>query len=544
MLEYSLIKQHRPRFNIRLVDDKSYPYLAVTVGDEWPRPMVMRGARRKGVRYFGPFGNAYAIRETLDLLLRTFPVRTCSDNKFQNHERLGRPCLLFHIEKCSGPCVGEVTQEQYQAYTAELLQFLEGDTDEVVARLGTGMREAADELEFERAARLRDRLTAVNKAIERQQMVADRNEDLDVIGVADDDLEAAVQVFHVRRGRVVGRKGFVMDKVEDLTPHELTGRILEGIYAEPPPIGMPKQVLVPWDPDDLDLYQQWLTDQRGSAVTIRVPQRGDKRKLQETVTSNAREELVRHRLKRASDHNSRAKALNELQEQLGLPEPPLRIECYDMSHIQGSDYVGSMVVMEDGLPKKSEYRRFKIKSGQGNDDFRAMEEVLTRRLTAYLADRERPVSERGRFAYPPQLLLVDGGKGQLGVAVRVLTELGLDEEIPVASLAKRFEEVYVPGRADPITIPRQSEGLYMLQRLRDESHRFAITFHRELRNKRMTTSALDGIAGLGETRKKRLAKELGGVNAVKQASLEDLRALTWLPDTVAEAVYAKLHEQR
>ncbi len=384
----------------------------------------------------------------------------------------------------------------------------------------------------------------MNKAIERQQMVADRNEDLDVIGVADDDLEAAVQVFHVRRGRVVGRKGFVMDKVEDLTPHELTGRILEGIYAEPPPIGMPKQVLVPWDPDDLELYQQWLSGQRGSAVTIRVPQRGDKRKLQETVTSNAREELVRHRLKRASDHNSRAKALNELQEQLGLPEPPLRIECYDMSHIQGSDYVGSMVVMEDGLPKKSEYRRFKIKSGQGNDDFRAMEEVLTRRLTAYLADRERPVSERGRFAYPPQLLLVDGGKGQLGVAVRVLAELGLDEEIPVASLAKRFEEVYVPGRADPITIPRQSEGLYMLQRLRDESHRFAITFHRELRGKRMTTSALDGIAGLGETRKKRLAKELGGVNAVKQATLDDLRALTWLPDTVAEAVYAKLHEQR
>lgn len=544
MLEYSLIKQHRPRFNIRLVDDKSYPYLAVTVGDEWPRPMVMRGARRKGVRYFGPYGNAYAIRETLDLLLRTFPVRTCSDNKFQNHERLGRPCLLFHIEKCSGPCVGEVTQEQYQAYTAELLQFLEGDTDEVVTRLDTGMREAAAELEFERAARLRDRLTAVNKAIERQQMVADRNEDLDVIGVADDDLEAAVQVFHVRRGRVVGRKGFVMDKVEDLTPHELTGRILEGIYAEPPPIGMPKQVLVPWDPDDLELYQQWLTSQRGSAVTIRVPQRGDKRKLQETVTSNAREELVRHRLKRASDHNSRAKALNELQEQLGLPEPPLRIECYDMSHIQGSDYVGSMVVMEDGLPKKSEYRRFKIRSGQGNDDFRAMEEVLTRRLTAYLADRERPVSERGRFAYPPQLLLVDGGKGQLGVAVRVLAELGLDEEIPVASLAKRFEEVYVPGRADPITIPRQSEGLYMLQRLRDESHRFAITFHRELRGKRMTTSALDGIAGLGETRKKRLAKELGGVNAVKQASLDDLRALSWLPDAVADAVYAKLHEQR
>ncbi len=543
MLEYSLIKQHRPRFNIRLVDDKSYPYLAVTVGDDWPRPMVMRGARKNGVRYFGPFGSAYAIRETLDLLMRTFPLRTCSDNKFQHHEKLGRPCLLFHIEKCSGPCVGSVGKEQYDGYVGELLRFLEGDTDEVVVKLQNGMRAAADELEFEKAGRLRDRLASVNKAIERQQMVADRNEDIDVIGVADDELEAAVQVFHVRRGRVVGRKGFVMDKVEDLTEHELCGRILEGLYAEPPPIGMPKQVLVPWDPDDLDLYQGWLTDLRGSTVTIRVPQRGDKRTLQETVAGNAKEELVRHRLKRASDHNSRAKALNELQEYLGLPEPPLRIECYDMSHIQGSDYVGSMVVMEDGLPKKSEYRRFKIKSGQGNDDFRAMEEVLTRRLTAYVHDKQLPIAERGKFSYPPQLLLVDGGKGQLSVAVRVLQELGLDEEIPVASLAKRFEEVFVPGQADAIRIPRQSEGLYMLQRLRDESHRFAITFHRELRGKRMTTSAIDGVPGLGETRRKRLVKELGGVNAIKKAPLEQLKALPWLPDAVAEALHAKLHQQ-
>ena len=542
MLEYSLIKQHRPRFNIRLIDDKSYPYLAVTVGDTWPRPMVMRGARKKGVRYFGPYGQAYAIRETLDLLIRTFPLRTCTDNKFNHHEKLGRPCLLFHIDQCSGPCVGEVSAEQYQTYVDELLQFLEGDTDEVVKRLDAAMREAATDLEFERAARLRDRLTSVNKAIERQQMVAERDEDIDVIGVSDDELEAAVQVFHVRRGRVVGRKGFVLDKVEDLTEHELTGRILEGLYDEPPPIGMPKQVLVPFEPDDLKLYQDWLSGLRGTAVTIRVPQRGDKRSLQETVAKNAKEELIRHRLKRASDHNSRAKALNELQDALGLPDPPLRIECYDMSHLQGTDYVGSMVVMEDGLPKKSEYRRFKIKSGQGNDDFRAMEEVLTRRLTAYLHDRALPVSERGKFAYPPQLLLVDGGKGQLGVAVKVLEELGLDEEIPVASLAKRFEEVFVPGSSDAIRIPRQSEALYLLQRLRDESHRFAISFHRELRGKRMTASALDGIPGLGPTRSKRLVKELGSVKAVKQASIEELKALSWLPDAVAESIRAKLSE--
>ena len=542
MLEYSLIKQHRPRFNIRLVDDKSYPFLAVTVGDEWPRPMVMRGAKRKGVRYFGPYGHAYAIRETLDLLLRTFPLRTCSDNKFGRHERSGRPCLLFHIEKCSGPCVGEVTPEHYRELVDELLDFLDGDTDTIVKRLETEMREAADELAFERAARLRDKLTSVRKAIEKQQMVAERNEDLDVIGIADDDLEAAVQVFYVRRGRVVGRKGFVIDKVEDVTPAELVGNVLEGLYYDEPPLGVPKTVLVPTEPDEPDLYQRWLTEGRGSAVAIRVPRRGDKRTLQETVTRNAKEELTRHRLRRASDHNSRARALNELQEFLGLPTAPLRIECYDMSHIQGSDYVGSMVVVEDGLPKKSDYRRFKIREVDGNDDFAAMEEVLTRRLKAYLDERGKPVGERpNRFAYPPQLLVVDGGKGQLSVAIRVLEDLGLEDEIPVASLAKRFEEVYVPGESDPIRIPRQSEALYLLQRLRDEAHRFAISYHRELRGKRMTKSALDDIPGLGPTRKKRLVKELGGVGAVKQADLDTLLALPWLPDKVADAVYQKLH---
>jgi excinuclease ABC subunit C len=542
MLEYSLIQRHRPRFNIRLRDDKSYPYLAVTVEDEWPRPMVMRGAKRKGVRYFGPYGHAYAIRETLDQLLRTFPVRTCSDNKLEHHRRLGRPCLLFHIEKCSGPCVGEIDKAGYDQLVGELLDFLDGDTDTIVKRLETEMHAAADALEYERAARCRDRLVSIRKAIEKQQMVADKNEDIDVIGVVDDDLEAAVQVFFVRRGRVLGRKGFVVDKVEDVTPAELVGDILQGLYNEDQPLGLPKQVLVPVVPDDPGLYERWLTSLRGSAVSVRVPKRGEKRALHETVTRNAKEEFARHRLRRASDHNSRARALNELQEHLGLPVAPLRIECYDMSHIQGSDYVGSMVVMEDALPKKSDYRRFKIREVPGNDDFAAMEEVLTRRLRAYLDERGRPASERpGRFAYPPQLLLVDGGKGQLSVAVRVLEELGLADEIPVASLAKRFEEVYLPGSADPVRIPRQSEALYLLQRIRDEAHRFAITFHRELRGKRMTSSTLDGIPGLGPTRRTRLVKELGGVRAVRDASLEDLLALTWLPDAVATAVHTKLH---
>ena len=527
MLEYNLIKAHRPRFNIRLRDDKSYPFLAVTMDDEWPRAMVMRGQKRKGVRYFGPYGHAYAIRETLDLLLRTFPIRTCSDAKLQRHQRLGRPCLLFHIEKCSGPCVGEVDREHYDGLVAELLQFLDGDTEPVVRRLERQMGEAAGSLEFERAARLRDRLASVRKAVERQQMVTERPEDLDVLGMAEDELEAAVQVFYVRRGRVVGRKGFVVDKVEDLTRPQLLAHVLEQLYAEAA-LGVPREVLVPAEPEDREVLEQWLTGLRGGPVTVRVPQRGDKRALQETVTRNAGEEFTRHRLRRSADHNARAKALNSLQDDLGLPEAPLRIECYDMSHIQGSDYVGSMVVMEDGLPKKSDYRRFKVRTVAGNDDYAAMEEVLTRRLTALLVEREAghdPGDRPRRFAYPPQLLLVDGGRGQLNVARRVLEELGLEEEIPVAALAKQFEEIYLPDRPEPVRIPRQSEALYLLQRIRDEAHRFAVSYHRQLRGKRMTRSALDDVPGLGPVRRKRLVKELGGVQAVRRATVEELLAL-------------------
>jgi len=545
MLEFSLIKQHRPRFNVRLRDDKSYPFLAVTVDEEWPRAVVMRGTKRKGTRYFGPYPHAWAIRETLDLLLRTFPVRTCSQGKFNQHQRLGRPCLLFHIEKCSGPCVGEVQEGVYADHVKNLLAFLDGDTDEVVSLLEAEMKNAAKDLEFEKAARLRDRLGGVLRAIEKQQMVGEKDEDLDIIGIADDDLEAAIQVFFVRKGRVVGRKGFVLDKVEDLSPGGLIDRVLEEMYGDQPPLGIPSHVLVPVMPDHAETYAEWLRHLRGSQVSFRVPLRGDKRELHEMVTTNAKEEFLRHRLKRASDHNSRSRALSELQDLLHLPEAPLRIECYDMAHLQGTDYVGSMVVLEDGLPNKREYRRFKVKDVPGNDDYAAMREVLTRRLSAYIEERDQPIAERGekpgRFAYPPQLLLVDGGKGQLGVAVAGVAELGLTDEIPVASLAKRFEEVFIPGQAEPIHIPRGSEGLFMLQRIRDEAHRFANTFHRELRGKRMVSSSLDGIQGLGEARAKRLVKELGGVNAVKSASLEDLKLLSWLPETVAIAIHQKFH---
>jgi excinuclease ABC subunit C len=621
MLEYSLIKQHKPRFNIRLRDDKSYPFLAVTMSDKWPRAMVRRGSRDKGSRYFGPYAHAYAIRETLDSLLRTFPIRTCSDIKFRNHERLGRPCLLYHIEKCSGPCIEAVEPEEYARLVDELVSFLEGDTQPVVKRLEADMRDAADHLEYEKAGRLRDRLVAVRKAIEKQQMVTERPEDLDCFGLVEDELEAAIQVFYVRRGRVVGRKGFIIDKVEDLTRAQLVSQVLEQHYADAP-LGIPPLVVVPEEPDELATVEAWLAVERsgsasppvaiagegavpagvqggadpaivdgegvgltaasepmgagappterrsaiadvewwaasqryrversvnpsarsGARVEIRVPRRGDKKALLEMVAQNAGEEFTRHRLRRAADHNARAKALNALQEALALPESPLRIECYDMSHLQGTDYVGSMVVMEDGVARPQEYRRFKIRTVEGNDDFAAMGEVLTRRLTALLVEREKPLDERRRrFAYPPQLLLVDGGKGQLGVAVRVLEELGLEDEISVAALAKQFEEVYLPYRPDPIRIPRTSEALYLLQQIRDEAHRFAITYHRKLRAKRMTASVLDGILGLGPARKKRLVKELGGMKAVRSVSREALRELSWLPNSVADAVYEKVH---
>ncbi|RZV44404.1 MAG: excinuclease ABC subunit UvrC [Acidimicrobiales bacterium] len=541
MLEYSLIKQHRPRFNIRLVDDKSYPFLAVTESDEWPRAMVMRGRKKKGTRYFGPFGHAYAIRETLDLLLRTFPIRTCSDNKLGRHEKLGRPCLLFHIEKCAGPCVGEISKEDYDELVRKLVAFLDGETDEVLRELDVRMALASDNYEYELAARIRDQIGSVRKAIEKQQMVGSREDDFDVIGVVGDELESAVQIFFIRRGRVVGRRGFVIDRVEDLDEPELIDRILEGVYSDEPVVGYPKQVLVPTPSSDPELYSAWLGELRGSKVDLRVPLRGGKRALLETVTRNAQESFTRHRLKRATDHNSRARALKELQEHLQLEDAPLRIECYDMSHIQGTDYVGSMVVVEDGLPKKSDYRRFKIKTVEGNNDFAAMAEVLERRLTNYLMDREKPVEERGRFAYPPNLIVVDGGKGQLSASLAVLRQLGLEAEIPIVSLAKQFEEVFIPGQSEPIRIPRQSEALYLLQRIRDESHRFAITYHRQLRGRRMTTSALDGIPGLGPTRTKRLIKEFGGVNAVKKASEADLLSLSWLPDDVATNVHKHLH---
>ncbi|NNF68386.1 MAG: excinuclease ABC subunit UvrC [Acidimicrobiia bacterium] len=535
-LEFNLIKQHAPRFNIRLKDDKSFPYLAITRSEDWPRALVMRGRRRKGTEYFGPYAHAYAIRQTLDLLLRTFPVRTCTNAKFRRHEASGRPCLLFHIERCSGPCVGEVDDATYADHVDGLAAFLDGDRDDVTAALRDKMSTASASLEFETAARFRDQLQAVERALARQEMVGKRRDTFSLIAATGDELEAALVVLEVHQGRVVGRRTMIVDRVEDVTTSELIGRFIHQLYGDDRP---PPELLVTQLPDEAELWQAWLEERRGAALSLRVPQRGAKRRLMETAMANAEEEFARHRLKRASDHNARARAINSLQGHLDLPQAPLRIECYDISTIQGRDTVGSMVVLEDGLPRKSDYKRFKVRTVTGQDDFAAMEEVLRRRFRQLVEQRELPVEERGKFAYPPSLVLIDGGAGQLGRAVQVLEEFELD--IPVAGLAKRMEEVYLPGRPDPVQIPRGEEALYLLQRVRDEAHRFAVSYHRSLRGKRMVDSILDDVPGIGPGRKKKLMRRFGSLKRIREADVHQLAEE--IPESVARDLYNVLHEE-
>ena len=539
ILEHSLIQEHQPRFNVRLRDDKSYPFLAVTTADEWPRAMLTRGKLKKGNRYFGPYVEVKAIRDTLDLLQRTFPLRTCTENKYRRHEKLQKPCLEFHIKKCCGPCVDKVTPEEYQQLVRDLLRFLEGHTDDVVEDLLSHMKIASKEQDYERAARYRDRLFNVQKAAEKQVMVGTRSEDFDVVTYVDDEFEAAAHAFFVRNGRVLGQRSFILDKAENLPTGVLQSRILEKLYIEANPLGNPKAIFVETEPHNKEFYEAWLSEERGSKVQIRIPQKGTKKTLMETVRLNAEDAFKRHRLKRLGDHNSRSKALNDLQKFLNLPNSPLRIECSDMSHLQGSNYVGSMVVMEDAILKKKDYRKFKIKSIDGNDDYAAMAEVVRRRLMNLLKEESDQSNDASSFSYPPQLLLVDGGKGQLSATVAVLKELNLFERIPVASLAKRNEEIFLPGKSEPVILPRNSESLYLLQRIRDESHRFAITYHRQLRKREMKDSVLNGVSGLGPSRRARLIKEFGSINKIRQATLEDLLKLTWLPEEVAKSVYQK-----
>jgi excinuclease ABC subunit C len=547
-LEYNLIKQHRPRYNVRYRDDKTYPWLAVTVGEEIPRPRVERGRKRKGTRYFGPYTHAYAIRETLDLLLRTFPMRTCSEGVFQRHRRLGRPCILYDIHKCSGPCVGHISPEDHRAIVEEFISFMEGRSKPTLRRIEGEMRAAAEALNFEAAARLRDQLASVRTAMERQQMVSASPADFDIAAFAEDDLEAAVQVFFVRRGRVVGRRGFVVDKVEALDTAGLAASFVQQLYAEQGD-EVPREILLPVEPEGAEALRTWLAGLRGGPVDFRVPRRGEKRALLETVAQNAREAFASHKLKRGSDFDARARSLKELQDHLGLASAPLRIECYDISNLQGNQVVGSMVVFEDGLPRKSEYRRFEVRSVEGQDDVASLREVLSRRLARLAAENGPPPGEqgqddpergRGKFAYPPNLIVVDGGRPQLAAALEAVEAAGR-HDLAVVSLAKRMEEVYLPGTPDPVVIPRSSEALYLLQRVRDEAHRFAVTYHRTLRRKSMTRSVLDGIPGVGEGRRKQLVRHFGSVRRASQASLEELEEVPGLGPQLARTIYAHLH---
>jgi excinuclease ABC subunit C len=564
-LEYSWIKEYDPRFNIKYRDDKSYPWLAVTLNEEFPRVMVGRGPKKKGVRYFGPYSHAWAIRETVDLLLRVFPMRSCSAGVFKRSGQIGRPCLLGYIGKCAAPCVGRVNAEEHRAIVDDFCAFMAGHTSDYIRRLESEMRAASAQLEYERAARLRDDIGALNRALGKNAVVLSDSTDTDVIALADDPLEVAIQIFHVRGGRVRGQRGWVADKVVETGTPELIEGFLQQLYAGESAGGIPREVLVPRLPADASTVIEWLSQQRGSRVALRVPQRGDKKALLETVGRNAKQSLALHKTKRASDLSARGRALEEIQHALSLAEAPLRIECYDVSNLQGTDVVASMVVFEDGLPRKSDYRRFVIKGSEGmtgQNDVAAMHETISRRFRRYLDERAQlpgpdlatdeaegpmlidPDTGRPRkFAYAPGLVVVDGGAPQVAAAQQALDELGIDD-VPVCGLAKRLEEVWLPGQSDPVVLPRTSEGLYLLQRVRDEAHRFAITHHRNRRSKSMVESVLDDVPGLGEVRRKVLLKRFGSLRKLRGASVEEIAAVPGFGRRTAQAVVSALAAQQ
>jgi excinuclease ABC subunit C len=585
-LEYSWIKEFDPRFNVKYRDDKSYPSLAVTMNEEFPRVQVMRGPKRRGVRYFGPYAHAWAIRETVDLLLRVFPVRTCSAGVFKRSAQIGRPCLLGYIGKCSAPCVGRISAEDHRELAEEFSDFMSGHTGTYLRRLEQRMKDAAAAMEYEQAARLRDDLEALRRAMEKNAVVLADATDADLVAVAEDELEAAVQIFHVRGGRVRGQRGWVTDKVEAVDTADLVEHALQQLYGDETGDaersggsgGVPKEVLVPVLPEPAEPLAQWLAERRGAQVSLRVPQRGDKKDLLATVQRNAQQALALHKTKRASDLTTRSRALEEIAAALDLDTAPLRIECYDISHLQGDDVVASMVVFEDGLARKSEYRRFQIKSFAGQDDVRSMHEVISRRFRRYLLEKQRtseweeelpdgagavdgaggPAGQAGtggeapaggpidpytgrprKFAYPPQLVVVDGGRPQVAAAAKALEELGIDD-VAVCGLAKRLEEVWLPGEDDPVILPRTSEGLYLLQRVRDEAHRFAIAYQRSKRSKSMKAGALDAVPGLGETRRQALLKHFGSLKRLRAATVDEICEVPGIGRRTAETVAAAL----
>ncbi len=538
LLEYSLIKEHRPRYNIQFRDDSSYPMIAVTVGERWPRAMLVRGARRPKVRYYGPYASSGAARETLELLLRTLPLRSCSQSKFAQHEREGRPCLYYHISRCSGPCIGAVGAADYQIMVEKVTEFLGGKGGALSKDIEAKMREAAASEEFESAARYRDQLTAIRSVLERQTMVTTTTSELDVMGIFADELQASIQVLRIRSGRVVGARGMILDRVEELAGGDLIAKAAE-VYYDSLAVDFPKEVVLPEVPQDVSGLAASLSLLAGRRVVVSEAKRGRRRTLVELAGSNAEEEFKRKRLLRARDYNARSEALVSIASELGLQRHPLRIECYDMSHLQGTNYVGSMVVMEDGLMKPSAYRHFRV-SVPGNDDFAAMAEVLERRLRRLSEDS--PEGTAKHFAYRPNLIVLDGGAGQLSVGVAALEHSGLSGEIDLCSLAKSYEEVYRPGLGEPIRIARGSSALYFLQQLRDEAHRFAIQYHRRRRSLSMELSVLDTIKGLGPKRRAALIERFGSVFELAKASPEEIAATRLVGAELAARIVAVLSE--
>lgn len=545
-LEYQWIKEYAPRFNVKYRDDKSYPYLAITMNEQFPRVMVMRGERKKGVKYFGPYAQAWAIRETVDQLLRVFPVRTCSNGVFRRSASVGRPCLLGYIGKCSAPCIGRISEQEHRQLAEDLVSFLGTGTESFMRDLARQMREASDRQDYETAARLRDDLGALRKAMERSAMVLPVETSADVVAYSDDELEAAFQVFHVRGGRVRGQHAFVLEKISDESPAALMTGVMQQLYGEDD-ADIPQEVLLSEMPEPV--VQQWLSDRAGRRVRVRVPVRGPKRALLETVAANATQTLQNHKLRRAGDLSTRAVALEEIAEAMQMDNAPLRIECIDISNLQGSDVVASLVVFEDGLPRTSDYRRFSIRGVAGQDDVAAVEEVVRRRFSRYLSERAEATDiefgpaggpdSRASFRYPPQLLLVDGGKPQVAAAAAALAELGIDD-IAVAGLAKRLEEVWLPGEPDPVILSRRSQGLYLLQRIRDEAHRFAISYHRQKRSKRLSSSVVEDIPGVGPTRRKALIKAFGSLGRLRKASVAELSAVPGIGPELAVTIHSHL----
>ncbi len=542
-LEFTWIKQYNPDFNVQFKDDKSYPYLAIDIKSKFPRLFISRAKKIPGIKYFGPYSHAWALRSTYETLMKIYPIRTCSESNFKTAQRSKRQCLMGDIGKCAAPCVEWISEDDHKKLANDLITFLEKSPEDISKRVEEEMQTAAENEEFEKAARLRDQLSAINKAFESTDRFLNENIDADVLAIHEDITHASLSQFIIQKGRITGSRSWIIDRANILEDESIISAMIGKIYNETTP---PSEILVDQLPTDSEDLIAWLTDKRGKSVTLLQPQRGEKVEIVEMVKRNAHQALIQYLSKRANDAAVSGNALSQIAEYLELPELPLRIECFDISNIQGTNMVASMVVFEDGQAKKSDYRRFSINDDAGFDDTRAIHHVITRRFKRYLAEKdidnlqaEIDGAGRPRFAYPPQLVIVDGGKGQVNAAARAFDELGI-KDVVLVGLAKRLEEVYLPHTSEPIIFPRHSEALYLFQRIRDEAHRFAITFHRSKRSKMMLESLLDEIPGLGEVRRKALLEVFGSVTALKKAELGQLAAVPGIGEKMAEIIFSTL----